>query len=260
MTPSSRTPEGSPNRCGVCGKTAAIDDATPIRDATCPFCGSLIWLAPSERTAHKRNAPEVIVISADEVALLIKAIATLNEVAVGSLSRIVSAVGALGGVIWSRSPNDEMNDSYAVGIAKSEPEVVMNYEHAKLVRHIFQSRGKEIAIAPGESLADGVKNASNYRLLFCRFVTPRMPVRMIEVLQPNDGPVQAWLGFLMFTRQMTDYLARVVRLRPNRQRHSEAGRVAESLLSLRSVVELECAKIVSSELDCAKIVSSEIHP
>lgn len=39
----SRTPEGQPNTCPVCGKYAEIEPSFPAGDAPCPHCGSLLW-------------------------------------------------------------------------------------------------------------------------------------------------------------------------------------------------------------------------
>jgi hypothetical protein len=47
MAPSSRTPEGWPNRCPVCGKDVCIEPSTPPGDAPCPHCGHLLWFDPS---------------------------------------------------------------------------------------------------------------------------------------------------------------------------------------------------------------------
>ena len=43
MKPSSRTPEGQPNRCPVCGKEIRIEPSHPAGDAPCPCCGHLLW-------------------------------------------------------------------------------------------------------------------------------------------------------------------------------------------------------------------------
>jgi DNA-directed RNA polymerase specialized sigma24 family protein len=43
MVPSSRTPEGSPNRCPVCGNFLCIEPSQPPGDAPCPACGHLLW-------------------------------------------------------------------------------------------------------------------------------------------------------------------------------------------------------------------------
>lgn len=40
---SSRTPEGTPNRCPVCGYQLKIEPSDPAGDAPCPRCGHLLW-------------------------------------------------------------------------------------------------------------------------------------------------------------------------------------------------------------------------
>ena len=48
MDISSRTPEGVPNRCGVCGKHLKIEPSWPAGDAPCPHCGHLLWFTQEE--------------------------------------------------------------------------------------------------------------------------------------------------------------------------------------------------------------------
>lgn len=43
MIPSSRTPEGEPNLCPICGHAVRIEPSPDSRDAPCPHCGSLLW-------------------------------------------------------------------------------------------------------------------------------------------------------------------------------------------------------------------------
>jgi len=45
MNISSRTPEGLPERCPVCGKSIRVEPSLPPGDAPCPNCGSLLWFA-----------------------------------------------------------------------------------------------------------------------------------------------------------------------------------------------------------------------
>jgi acyl carrier protein len=44
MSTSSRTPEGSPHQCPVCGKIAALEPCYSGGDSVCPSCGHLLWL------------------------------------------------------------------------------------------------------------------------------------------------------------------------------------------------------------------------
>src|SRR5262249_31697036 len=45
MTISSRTPEGSPNLCPVCGAQVRIEASAPQGDGPCPSCGHLLWFS-----------------------------------------------------------------------------------------------------------------------------------------------------------------------------------------------------------------------
>lgn len=45
MVISSRTPEGRPNQCPVCGSDVRIEPSDPAGDAPCPRCGHLLWFA-----------------------------------------------------------------------------------------------------------------------------------------------------------------------------------------------------------------------
>jgi acyl carrier protein len=49
MEISSRTPEGSPGQCPLCGAVVRLEPSEPHGDAPCPACGSLLWFskAPS---------------------------------------------------------------------------------------------------------------------------------------------------------------------------------------------------------------------
>src|SRR5262249_34847085 len=48
MNIASRTPEGDPNRCPVCGKRLRLEPSRPPGDAPCPSCGSLVWFPTLE--------------------------------------------------------------------------------------------------------------------------------------------------------------------------------------------------------------------
>jgi anti-sigma B factor antagonist len=45
MVISTRTPEGQPNHCPVCGSDLRIEPSDPPGDAPCPRCGHLLWFA-----------------------------------------------------------------------------------------------------------------------------------------------------------------------------------------------------------------------
>ena len=45
MTVSSRTPEGFPSKCSLCGTSTNLEFSEPTGDAPCPNCGHLVWLS-----------------------------------------------------------------------------------------------------------------------------------------------------------------------------------------------------------------------
>lgn len=61
MVISSRTPEGDPNHCPVCGHYLRLEPSRPPGDAPCPACGCLLWfpaaVAPG-RSVSPEHAPD----------------------------------------------------------------------------------------------------------------------------------------------------------------------------------------------------------
>jgi hypothetical protein len=51
---SSRTPEGDPNRCAVCGHSCKVEPSSLSPDAPCPSCGHLLWF-PAKGHKPKRE-------------------------------------------------------------------------------------------------------------------------------------------------------------------------------------------------------------
>jgi acyl carrier protein len=57
MTISTRTPEGHPLRCDVCGAMVVVETSLDSGDATCPACGHLLWRVRN-RLATELNLSE----------------------------------------------------------------------------------------------------------------------------------------------------------------------------------------------------------
>jgi mannitol/fructose-specific phosphotransferase system IIA component (Ntr-type) len=72
MNPSTRTPEGEPNHCPICGKAVVIEPSL-TRDATCPHCGALLWF-PDGGAVHDICGLPVLTLNRDAAASKKKAI------------------------------------------------------------------------------------------------------------------------------------------------------------------------------------------
>jgi acyl carrier protein len=59
-TIASRTPEGQPNRCPLCGASIVLEPSSPSGDAPCPRCGTLLWFL--------RTSENIIFFEADAIA------------------------------------------------------------------------------------------------------------------------------------------------------------------------------------------------
>ncbi len=62
MVISSRTPDGRPNRCPVCGADFVIEPSDPAGEAPCPACGHLVWF-----DFHERGDEQVIRLTANRL-------------------------------------------------------------------------------------------------------------------------------------------------------------------------------------------------
>lgn len=55
---SSRTPEGVPNRCPLCGTDLRLEPSNPPGDAPCPNCGHLLWFYPQPQAPSTQRAAQ----------------------------------------------------------------------------------------------------------------------------------------------------------------------------------------------------------
>ncbi len=72
---SSRTPEGVPNRCPVCGVAIRIEPSQPPGDAPCPRCGVLLWFARTSTDVRFYEAEAVAPIREEVFKLVCEAFA-----------------------------------------------------------------------------------------------------------------------------------------------------------------------------------------
>jgi acyl carrier protein len=63
MSISSRTPEGDPHSCPVCGKVSAVEPSLPHGDSCCPNCGQLLWWFRDRLSQDGRISPELVTLS-----------------------------------------------------------------------------------------------------------------------------------------------------------------------------------------------------
>lgn len=206
MTPSSRTPEGIPNRCPVCGHDVVIDESGSARDATCPYCGSLLWMDRRRSVGSVEEAREHVARLAREIEQLARTAESVDALLSGFLHRLVVILGARAAAIWQldghwlsqlscHSADDEM-------LAE-----LRTPEHAQLLFRSAELQEEQSVVRALLRTVDGFINPTGCVLLFSRFSTPLFPRGLVEILQRPDAPEEAFPGYLQFIAQMAGHLA-----------------------------------------------------
>lgn len=67
MNVSSRTPEGFPSRCSLCGTRVNIEFSDPAGDAPCPNCGFLLWASAEFFESITKRYSDILDTSIEEM-------------------------------------------------------------------------------------------------------------------------------------------------------------------------------------------------
>jgi acyl carrier protein len=67
MIISSRTPEGFPTRCTLCGTETNLEFSYPAGDAPCPSCGHLLWFSAKVFSSLQERLSELLGVAADRI-------------------------------------------------------------------------------------------------------------------------------------------------------------------------------------------------
>lgn len=209
MNISSRTPEGGPYRCDVCGKVSSIATYSSVGDATCPHCGSLLWISDAMRRDERVRAdPRARILAlvnelAAESQLSITPAAMLHSF----LKRTIGAVGARAGIAWDASKREikllQAYPSEHAWLSRLNHPV-----HLRYLRAMAAEPPEEAIIVPDDELTACFDESTRCMVILASFRTPVISNGIIEVLQRPDTPVQARHGFQQFVQQMVGYLVR----------------------------------------------------
>src|SRR5438093_12696465 len=124
---SSRTPEGDPNCCPVCGKGTSTEPSTvPLRDAPCPHCGSLLWFPNSAANAERVDL-------AQEMAALLAAKLRPAQYYAAFLRRLLAAIAAPAGGVWTVTAHEDWRlvkhiNMHKIGLRRGERRQEMHDE------------------------------------------------------------------------------------------------------------------------------------
>ncbi len=218
MKPSSRTPEGEPNRCPVCGGWMRLEPSQPTGDAPCPHCGCLIWFeqAAAERieTSEQASGEPIDWSDVEEkkqaILAWVRHIKDLSQSQVQPaeyfrelVEGLVSTLGARGGALWLRA-HRRWKVGYHVGLESvgfSEKEL-REPPHIRLVDRVWAT-GVRCTVPPGSSgLAPQETNPTDSVLLLCP-LTHAARIRGVVAIFPRSEEGRAAQGvYLRYLRRV----------------------------------------------------------
>lgn len=164
--------------------------------------------------------PELVEQTKQQIRNLVREIAQISKSDIGPqefydavLNRVVTALAAVGGAIWTVTETGQLSLEYQINLretrlAESEDNQV---KHGRLLRKIITS-GKSELMAPhsgGGSPEDGA-NPTDYLLVLGPLKTANETAGVMEIFQRPGNSVQVQRGYLKFVEQMcelaSDYL------------------------------------------------------
>jgi anti-sigma B factor antagonist len=126
---SSRTPEGTPNRCPVCGHPLKIEPSDPAGDAPCPRCGHLLWFTWEDlgdvqviRLTGNLFLPEsldrlfesVMIRRGMQLVLDFGDVPYLSSAVLGKLISVQKQVAAVRGKLRMRNVNPDLREVFRI--------------------------------------------------------------------------------------------------------------------------------------------------
>ena len=129
MVISSRTPEGTPNHCPVCGGHLKIEPSAPPGDAPCPRCGHLLWFTWEDTGVDQILKPTGNLFLPEEFDSLLESLAMhpgmrlvldlsdvqyLSSAVLGKLINLKKKVGAVRGKVKLRCIHPDLLEVFRI--------------------------------------------------------------------------------------------------------------------------------------------------
>ena len=142
-----------------------------------------------------------------EIAELAKADVAPQQFYTQFLDRVVSALAAVGGAVWTRDDEGRLSLQYQINLQETrllESEAAQR-RHARLLGHVLQTETPVLAPPQsGGSGDDEPANPTDFLLVLALLKTDLETVGIVEVFQRNEGGPNTQRGYLRFLTQMCE--------------------------------------------------------
>ena len=142
-----------------------------------------------------------------EIAQLSKSDLSPQEYYAAFMQRIVSALAAMGGAVWTATEDQQLEVTYQINLDPTliDPEAEEASRHLQLLNHVISS-GEPQLIPPqsGEGEQDGAGNPTHFLLVLAPLWSDRKVEGIIEIFQRPDAQPATQRGYLRFLLQMCE--------------------------------------------------------
>lgn len=193
MRPSSRTPEGEPLRCAICGASHNIDVSRPPGDSVCPSCGTHAWFPHRAESVEATRAHIRSYVA--ELSAFCRRDPPVNDLGELLVSGLTRCLAAYGSMLWVRNKRRWWSFRATLNLIAcvGEPDSPDFAQEVATAKHQIMRNGR---MAGRETLVIGVPVMRHDRVL-----------GVIEVLQRAGRPENTQKGYVRFVNQMADITA-----------------------------------------------------
>ena len=196
--PATRTPEGNPLYCLICGNEHLVLISSPPGDSVCPSCGSHSWLdARDTREKQVDTLGRLDSVGRKKIQLEVRMLVDLlrtssdkSEMARHLTNGLVHCLAARGSTIWSLGDKKDWN-----GSRQLERIAWKGVSHDKAFAELVASENYEIMRLEVGDLGDLLRIGVPLRI-------GNQVVGVVEVAQRSTAPLEARTGFMRFVKSM----------------------------------------------------------
>jgi hypothetical protein len=180
--------------------------------------------APNSETVEKTK--QQIRGLVGEISALSKSELTADEYYAEFLQRVVQALAAVGGAIWTIGQDRQLNLAYQINLSETLLDASSDEagRHTRLLDYVAQSdEGRLVPPLSGASDERAGGNPTHFLLVLCPLRADGKVEGLIEIFQRPDSPPATQRGYLRFVEQMGELAGEWLKTQQLRQftdRHS----------------------------------------
>lgn len=183
--------------------------------------------AMRSRGEQRFDAPDPVLVAEtkNEIRLLVQEISELAQADISAsefyaafLTRVVSALGAVGGAVWRVEEGGRLQLAYQSNLASAglDSQLEVQPRHARLLKQTLAAN-QATTVPPKAGGEDGAGNPSELLLVLAPLVIEKQPQAIVEIFQRPGGGPTTQRGYLRFVVQMCDLACEFLRNQRLRQ-------------------------------------------